>query len=96
MFNGPVNLRKFHPRKSDESYSKDPYFILRKTLRNVIELRQDQYTSMRKLSNLSPFGNLSHGVFFSVDLFFRGRRPMNITGAVARDPRFRYTKTVLF
>ena len=78
MFNGPVNLRKFHRRKRDESYSKDPYFILRKTLRNVIELRQDQYMSMRKLSNLSPFGNLSHGVFFSVDLSFRPRRPMNI------------------
>ena len=74
---------------------KIPIFILRKTLRNVIELRQDQYMSMRKLSNLSPFGNLSHGVFFSVDLSFRPRRPMNITGAIARYPRFHHIKTVL-
>ena len=27
MFNGPKNLRKFHPRKRDKSYSKDPYFL---------------------------------------------------------------------
>ena len=60
MFNGPANLG-----------SKDPYFLCRKTLRNGIEIRQDRYLSMRRLSNLSPFGNLSHGVFFSVDLFFR-------------------------
>ena len=36
--------------------------------------------------DLSPFGNLSRGVFFSVDLFFRRGRPMNITGAVAGKP----------
>ena len=51
--------------------------------------------SMRKLSNLSPFGNLSHGVFSSVDLFFRGRGPINITGAVFGNPRFHSIKTVL-
>ena len=60
MFNVPANLG-----------SKDPYFLCRKTLRNGIEIRQDRYLSMRRLSNLSPFGSRSHGVFFSVDLFFR-------------------------
>ena len=60
MFNGSAHLG-----------SKDPYFLCRKTLRNGIEIRQDRYLSMRRLSNLSPFGNLSHGVFFSVDHFFR-------------------------
>ena len=71
MFNGPANLRKFHRRKSDKFYSNDPYFRCRKTLRNGIEIRQDRYLSKRGLSNLPPFGSLSHGVFFSVDLFFR-------------------------
>ena len=60
MFNGSANLG-----------SKDPYFLCRKTLRNGIEIRQDRYLSLRRLSNLSAFGSLSHGVFFSVDLFFR-------------------------
>ena len=32
MFNGPANLRKFHRRKCDKSYSKDPYFLCRKIL----------------------------------------------------------------
>ena len=48
---------------------------------------------MRRLSNLSPFSNLVQSVFFSVDLFFRRRRPMNITGIVARDRRFHHIKT---
>ena len=39
------------------------------TLCNRIELRQDRYLSMRRLSNLSPFHNLSHGVFFLVTSF---------------------------
>ena len=95
MFDGPENLRKFHRRKRHIACSKDPNFLCHKTLRNGIELRQDLYHSMRKLSNLSPFGNLSHGVFSSVDLFFRRRRPMNITGAVARNLRFHHIKTVL-
>ena len=69
MFNGPANLRKFHRRKRDKSSSKDPYFLCRKTLRNGIELRHDLHLSMRKLTNLSPFGSLSHGVFFPVDPF---------------------------
>ena len=55
---------EFHRRKSDESRSKDPYFLCRKTFRNGLELRQDLYLSMRKLSNLSRIGNLSHGVSF--------------------------------
>ena len=89
---------EFHRRKSDESRSKDPYFLCRKTFRNGLELGQDLYLSMRKLSNLSRIGNLSHGVFFSVDLvdlFMRCRRPMNITGVVDSSPRFHHTKTAL-
>ena len=54
---------------------------------------------MRKLSNLlhhlSPFSNLSHGVFFLVELFFRRRSPLNITGAVVRNRRFRRIKILL-
>ena len=95
MFNGLANLWKFQRWKRDQSCSKDPYFLCCKTLRNGLRLRQDLYLSMRKLSKLSPISNLSHGVFFSVDLFFRRRRPMNITGAVAGNPRFRYRKTAL-
>ena len=95
MFDGPENLGKFHRRKRHISCSKDPNFLCHKTSRNGIELRQDLYRSMLKLSNLSPFGNLSHGVFYSIDLFFRRRRPMNITGAVARNLRFHHIKTVL-
>ena len=81
MFNGPANLG-----------SKDPYFLCRKTLRNGIEIRQDRYLSMRRLSNLLPFGNLSHGVFFSVEFFSRRRRPLNITSAVAGNPIFHRIK----
>ena len=95
MFNGLANLWKFQRWKRDQSCSKDPYFLCCKTLRNGLRLRQDLYLSMRKLSKLSPISNLSHGVFFSVDLFFRRRRPMNITGAVAGNPRFHYRKTAL-
>ena len=50
---------------------------------------------MRRLSNLSPFDNLFPGVFFSVELFLRRRRPMNITGALLGNPRFHHIKTVL-
>ena len=91
MFNGSADLRKFQQRKCNKS-RKIPIFC-RKTLRNGIELRQDRYLNMRRLSNLLPLGNLSHGVFFSVDLFFR--RPMNITGAVAGNPRFHHIKAIL-
>ena len=51
MFSGPANLSKCHLRKRDKSYSKDPYFLCRKTSRNGIELRQDRYLSMRSVSN---------------------------------------------
>ena len=95
MLNGPANLRKFYRRKRNKSYSKDPYFLCRQTLRNRTELRYDRYPNMRSLSNQSPLGNLCYGVFFSVDHFFRRRRPMNITGAVARNPRFHRIKTAL-
>ena len=66
MFKGLANLGKFHRRKRDKSYSKDPYFLCRKTLLNGIGLR---CLSTRRLSNLAPFGNLSRGVFFSFYLF---------------------------
>ena len=46
--------------KPDNSYSKD---LCRKTLRNGIELCQDRYLSMRRLSNLSPLRKFPHGVF---------------------------------
>ena len=95
MFKNQTNLKIFHQRKRNKSFSKDPYFLCRKTLHNGIELRQNLYLSMRKLSKLSPFGNLSHSVFVSVDLFFNRRRPMNITGAVAGNPWFHEIKTVL-
>ena len=94
MFNDSANLTKFHRRKRDKSCSKDPYFLCRKTLRNGIALCQDLYLSMIKLSNLSPFGNLSHSVFFSVDFFYRRRRSMNIRSAVAGNPRFHDIKTL--
>ena len=48
---------------------------------------------MRRLSNLSPFDNLFPGVFFSVELFLRRRRPMNITSALLGNPRFHHIKT---
>ena len=44
-----ANLRKFHRRNAINFYSKDPYFLCRKTLRNKIELRQDLYLSMDQL-----------------------------------------------
>ena len=92
MVDGPLNLRKFHLRKRDKSHLKDPYFLRLKTLRNGMNFRQDRYLSLRRLSNLSPFGNLSHGVSFSVDLFFRRTRLMNITDAVTGNPRFHHIK----
>ena len=98
FFNGPANLRKFHRRKRDKSCSKDFYFLRRKTLRKGKDLRQVLHLSMRKLSNLSrsvAFDSFSHDVFLSIDLIIRCRRPINITGAVARNPRFHHIKTVL-
>ena len=68
MFNGPTNLRKFHLWKRDKSCPRDPYFVGRKTSWNGKELRQDLHLSMCKLSNRSPFGNLSYCIFFR---FFR-------------------------
>ena len=76
MSKGPVNLLKFHRRNRDKCCSKDSHFLCRKTLRNEIELRQDQYHSMRKLSNLSQSVAFWQSLL-SVDVFFRRRRPMN-------------------
>ena len=64
MLNVPVNVRKFHGRKLEKSCPIDPYFLCGKILRNGIELRRDLYLSMRKLSNLSHFGNLFGGSIF--------------------------------
>ena len=95
MFNGLANLWKFHRRERDKYHSRDSYFLCRKIFRNGIELPQDLYLSMRKLSNLSPFCNLSHRVFFSVCLFlFWHRNPINFIGAFAGNPRFYHIKTV--
>ena len=90
MFKGPENHRKFHQRKRDKFFSNIPIFFVAKHYAVV-----DIYLSMRLSRHVSPFGNLSQGVFFSVDLFSRRRRPMNITGAVAGSPLFHHIKTVL-
>ena len=42
---------------------------------------------------MSPFSNLSYGVFSSVDLFLRRRSPMNTTSSVAGNPKFHHIKT---
>ena len=47
MFNLEI-LWKFHHRKRDKSYTKDPYFFSQ-TFHNGIELCQDQYLSMNRL-----------------------------------------------
>ena len=98
IFNSPANLRKFHRRKRNESCSKDPCFSVAKHY--VIEWNFAKIciwadVNFRTCRDLSPFGNLSCGAFFSVDHFFRRRRPMNITNAVAGNPRFQHLKTVL-
>ena len=72
-----------------------PHLLCHKTLCNEIELCSDQYLSVHRLLNLLPFGNLSCSLFFSVDLHLRHKRPMDITGAVAENPRFHHKKTVL-
>ena len=95
VFNDLANLRIFHRRKRNKYCSKDPYFLCCKILRNGIEVRQDLYLSVRTLSKLSPFGNLSHRVYCLADFFFTRRRPMNITGVVAGTHRFHDIKTVL-
>ena len=92
MFNSPANLRKFQRRKRDNSFSKDPYFLCRKTLRHGRELRQDLYLSMRKLYKTVAF-SFPWYFLFGWHLF-RRRMPMNITGAVDGNPRFHYIKTV--
>ena len=51
MLNSSANLRKFHWRKYDKFYLKDPYFLCQKTLRNGIEICQDWYPSICRLLN---------------------------------------------
>ena len=73
-------------------------FFGRKTLRNRINFAKICIwadVNFRTCRDLSPFGNLSCGSIFSVDHFFRRRRPMNITNAVVGNPRFQHLKTVL-
>ena len=81
-------------KRRDQSCSKDLYVLCRKTVRSGIELRIWACVNFQLCHDLSPLGNLSHGVFFSVDPFFRRRRPVNITGAVSGKPRLHYIKTV--
>ena len=81
-------------KRRDQSCSKDLYVLCRKTVRSGIELRIWTCVNFQLCHDLSPLGNLSHGVFFSVDPFFRRRRPVNITGAVSGKPRLHYIKTV--
>ena len=91
MLNGPANLRE-----CDKSYSKGSYFICHKTLQNGSQdFANIGICVCVGLSNLSPFGNLSHHVFFLFDLFFRHRRPINVAGVVVGNPRFHHIKTVL-
>ena len=94
MFNDLANLRIFHQRKRNKYCFKDPYFLCCKILRNGTEVREDLYLSVRTLSKLSPFGNLSHRVCCLADFFFTPRRPMNITAVVAGTHRFHDIKTV--
>ena len=95
MFNDLANLRIFHRRKRNKYCSKDPYFLCCKTLRNGIEVRQDLYLSVRTLSKLSPFGNLSHRVYCLADFFFRRRRLMSISGVVVGKHRFHDIKNCI-
>ena len=81
-------------KRRDQSCSKDLYVLCRKTVRSGIELRIWACVNFQLCHDLSPPGNLSHGVFFSVDPFFRRRRPVNITGVVSGKPRLHYIKTV--
>ena len=89
-------LRIFWQEERNKYCSKDPYFLCCKILRNEIEVRQDLYLSVRTLSRLSPFGNLSHRVYCLADFFFTRRRTMNITGVVAGTHRFHDIKTVFY
>ena len=68
MLNGPANLRKFHWRKNDKFYSKDPYFLCCKTLHNGIEICQDSYLSMCSLLNHGSCVFIWH-VFFGLTKF---------------------------
>ena len=61
--------------------------------KNLVKICIWVCVNFRICRDLSPCGSLSHGVFFSVDLFFSRRRPVNITGAVAGSPRFHHMKT---
>ena len=75
MFNGPANLKRFHLKKRDQSSSKDPHFLYRNynvlkwNFANVYIWACVNFQNL--LLHLLPFGSLFHGVFFSVDLFFR-------------------------
>ena len=90
-------LGNLHRRKRYISYPKDLYFLCRKTLRNGREHCQERYLSMRRLSNLSPFGNLSDVVmFFSFRLTsFQAYKAYEYYGSSRWKPRFHHIKTTL-
>ena len=90
-------LGNLHRRKRYISYPKDLYFLCRKTLPNGRELHQERYLSMRRLSNLSPFGNLSDVVmFFSFRLTsFQAYKAYEYYGSSRWKPRFHHIKTTL-
>ena len=90
-------LGNLHRRKRYKSYPKDLYFLCRKTLRNGRELHQERYLSMRRLSNLSPFGNLSDVVMlFSFRLTsFQAYKAYEYYGSSRWKPRFHHIKTTL-
>ena len=95
MFNVIVNLRKFHCMKPDKSYSKDLYFFVAKLYLMVTELRQDRVwacVDFRIFRHLAIFPPMFS---FRLTFFFRGWRPVNITGAVTGNPRFHQIQTVL-
>ena len=97
MFNGLANLGTFHWRETQWILLERSLFSLSQNIMLWIELCQDVYLSVCKLYNLSQsvtFWQFFPWCFFLFDLSFRHRRPMNITGVVAGNPRFHHTKTV--
>ena len=70
VFTGPANLRKFVAK----------HYVMELNLAKIYIWACVDFQNCR---DLSPFGNFSHGAFFSFDVVFRRRGPMNITGAVA-------------
>ena len=66
MLNGLANLA--NSTEGNARNSIDPYFLCRQTLCNGIEICQDRYMSMRRLSNRGPRVFVCH-VFFGLAKF---------------------------